>query len=116
LFVDHRVKFAFTRTLPCTSGSSAASCVEIVLRAVPDDAELQKLLTQLQRTAHLPRSQALRSWSSFTLRLVTEPQTLQSAVRDIRRYGYLSAADPLGPLVMAETSVIESGPTVRAEE
>jgi len=116
LFVDHRVKFAFTRTLPCTSGSSAASCVEIVLRAVPDDAELQKLLTQLQRTAHLPRSQALRSWSSFTLRLVTEPQTLQSAVRDIRRYGYLSAADPLGPLVMAETSVIESGPTVGAEE
>jgi hypothetical protein len=109
LFITHRAKFAFTRTLPCNSATSAASCVEIVLRAVPEEAELQRLLKQLQRSAHLPRGQALQSWSNFILRLVTDPETLQSTVRDIRRYGYLSASsDSFGPLVMAETSVIDS--------
>jgi hypothetical protein len=59
----------------------------------------------------------LQSWSNFILRLETDPETLQSAVRDVRRYGYLSAsAGSFGPLVMAETTVIDSEPAASAED
>jgi len=44
LFLTHQIEFAFTRQVPCMADSTDEACVEIVLRATPDPAELKRLL------------------------------------------------------------------------
>jgi hypothetical protein len=85
LFVMHKIEFAYTRSLPCTTDFPGRSCVEIVLHAVPDTATL----SQLAR-AFASRGQPLRCSSVTDMRLVTDPATLQPYLRDTRRHSYWS--------------------------
>jgi hypothetical protein len=110
LLINHKIEFAFTRQLACTGDAPPTSCVEIVMRAVPDDADLQKALTEMQRGAHLPRGQELKSAATTTLRLVTDPDTLIPYVCEIRRHGYISAdGTGNGSLLAAEKILIVGG-------
>jgi len=117
LLVNHKIEFAFTRQVPCTGDAPATSCVEIVMRAVPDEADMQKMLTETQRSAHLARAQELKSAATTTIRLVTDPDTLIPYLRDIRRQGYISADGTANDsLLAAEKIVIVGGRTTPAAD
>jgi hypothetical protein len=117
LLINHQVEFAFTRRVACSSEASTASCVEIVLHAVPDPSALQLMLDETRRSAHLPRGRELQSAATTTLRLVTDPDTLIPYRREIRRQGYLSGdGSPNDALLTEERMVIASGPVSPAAE
>lgn len=111
LLINHKIEFAFTRQVPCGADAPSAACVEIVMRAIPDEAVLQKVLADMQRAAHLPRGRELKSAATTTIRLVSDPDTLIPYLREIRRQSYLSAdGTGNGALVAAEKIVMAHGP------
>ena len=117
LLINHRVEFAFTRPVACSSEAATASCVEIVMHAVPDPSDLQIMLDETQRSAHLPHGRELRSAASTTIRWVTDPDTLISYRREIHRQGYLSGdGTPNGALFTEERIVIAGGPVAPAAD
>ncbi len=116
LLINHQVEFAFTRPVACNREASTASCVEIVLHAVPDPSALQLMLDATRRSAHLPRGRELQSAATTTIRLVTDPDTLIPYRREIRRQGYLSGDGPNGALLTEEKIVVASGPVSPATE
>ena len=107
VFLTHKIQFAYSRSVPCLPGSSEVSCVELVLRAVPDPTALKDILDTLSGKAHLARSQVPRLWSVTTMRLVTDPKTLWTYSRETRWHTYWSNGVP-GP----DQSLIESGNTI----
>ena len=117
LLINHQVEFAFTRQVACSGEASTASCVEIVMHAVPDPSDLQIMLDETQRSAHLPRGRELKSAATTTIRLVTDPDTLISYRREIRRQGYLSGDGTAnGSLLTGEKIVIVGGPVSAAAD
>jgi hypothetical protein len=87
--VTHDIEFAFTRQLPCTPGTTEPLCVEIVLRATPDANDLKLARDLVTRALQLPNPNALRYWSTASLRLVVKPDTLVPYVSDTRRNWYI---------------------------
>jgi hypothetical protein len=87
-FVAHKMEFAYTRSVPCVPGSTALSCVEIVLHAAPDPTIVQLILDKLARANRLPPGQHPQLWSVTEMRLVTDPTTLQPYRLEMRRHGY----------------------------
>jgi hypothetical protein len=88
-FVAHDVQFAFTRELPCDHDSGQI-CVELVLRAVPDAADLKYALRGMQQALHLRHAEKLNAWTTMYMRLITDPATLQAYHRDSRQFFYVS--------------------------
>lgn len=108
-FVVHEVQFAFTRELPCGNDSDR-TCVEIVLRAIPDDTDLKDTLRRLQRSLHLRHGMALQASSTTYIRLITDPAALQARRRDTRQQFYVSVSTaPSDALLGADESVIDAG-------
>jgi tetratricopeptide (TPR) repeat protein len=102
----HKIQFTYSRPVPCTPDSSDASCIEIVLHAAPDPAILRGLQTV-----------QLQLWSATSMRLVTDPKTLQPYSCEIRRHAYWSNGVP-GPdhsLFESEKTVVSSGAITRAQ-
>jgi hypothetical protein len=106
ILLNNNVEFAYTRNVPCTTGSAAPSCVEIVLQATPQQELLGKFLEQATQHLQLRRGRAVHYWSTSYLRIVTDPNTLMTFSSDARRYWYLSAgrADP-GAITVSENIV-----------
>src|SRR4029077_20380711 len=69
IVVQHRIEFAFTRMLPCTAGVVAQTCVEMVIRATPDQASLDNVMADMG----LPRGRftAYSYTASTEARIVT---------------------------------------------
>jgi tetratricopeptide (TPR) repeat protein len=107
ILLPNDMEFAYTRNVPCTAGSAAPSCVEIVLHATPQQGPLETLLERMGRDLKLPRGRALHFWSTSYLRIVTDPNTLMTFASDARRYWYVSAgsADPNGAITASENIV-----------
>jgi tetratricopeptide (TPR) repeat protein len=107
ILLPNDVEFAYTRNVPCTAGSAAPSCVEIVLHATPQQEPLGTFLEQLTHDLQLPRGRAVHYWSTSYLRIVTDPNTLMTYASDARRYWYASAgsADPNGAITASESIV-----------
>jgi hypothetical protein len=84
IFVYHDVQFAFTRELPCGKNSDR-TCVEIVLRAIPDERDLKRTLRDLNRELNLPHGNGLHISSTTYMRLITDPTTLHAYQRDMRQ-------------------------------
>jgi len=78
LFLTHQIEFAFTRQVPCMADSTDEACVEIVLRATPDPAELKRLLLHVAQRAGVGHKETFQVSAATYLRLVTDPMTLQS--------------------------------------
>jgi hypothetical protein len=114
VFLSHKVQFTYSRPVPCLPDSSELSCIEIVLRAVPDPAVLNAGLDDLTRRARLARGQVPRLWSATTMRLVTDPATLWTYSRETRWHVYWSNGVP-GPdqtLIESEKNIVSmSAPT-----
>jgi len=107
VFLTHKIQFTYSRPVPCLPDSSELSCIEIVLRAVPDPIVLKANLDALTRRAHLARGQVPRLWSATTMRLVTDPATLWTYSRETRWHAYWSNGTS-GP----DQSLIESEKTI----
>jgi hypothetical protein len=109
VLLPNDVEFAYTRNVPCTAGSAAPPCVEIVLHATPQEEPLGTLLEQMTHDFRLPPGRAVHYWSTSYLRIVTEPNTLRTYATDARRYWYLSAGsgDPNGAIT-ASVSIVST--------
>jgi hypothetical protein len=107
ILLPNDVEFAYTRNVPCTTGSAAPSCVEIVLHATPQQEPLDTVREQMARDLHLPRGRAVQYWSTSYLRIVTDPNTLMTHASDARRYWHVStgSADPSAPITASERIV-----------
>jgi hypothetical protein len=108
--VTHEIEFAFTRQLPCTPGTTGPLCVEIVLRATPDANELKLARELVTRALQMPDPNALRYWSTASLRFVVKPDTLVPYVRDTRRNWYIAIDGTLkdDPAISSESVVATS--------
>jgi len=108
-YVIHQVQFAFTRELRC-SHDSDRTCVELVLRAIPDETDLQIILRRLQQL-HFKHGEKLHSWSTMYMRLITDPATLQAYRRDVRQFFYVSLdGTAKGALLGTDQSSIDASP------
>jgi tetratricopeptide (TPR) repeat protein len=108
-FVAHQVQFAFTRELAC-SHDSDRTCVELVLRAVPDETDLKYALRRLRQVLHQPHGRKLNAWSTMYMRLITDPDTLQAYHRDTRQFFYLSMdGKEKGAVLGSDQSAIDLG-------
>ena len=87
-FVLHQVQFAFTRELPCSQDSDR-TCVELVLRAVPDETDFMYAMRRLQHPMRLHQGETLHASSTMYMRLITDPSTLQAYHRDLRQFFYV---------------------------
>jgi len=94
--VQHNINFAFTRELPCTTGSDRF-CAEIVIRATPDTNDLKSALEEADPGLKLPDNQPPHVWSRTDIRLVIDPKTLLPQTFDIRQSWYdgLGKRDPI---------------------
>jgi hypothetical protein len=87
--VQNRVEFAFTRLVPCTVGAGAKVCVEIVIRARPEQDALRQVMADFRLPA--PFTSGLQGYIASTeARIVIEPGTLLPYSREERRYWYAS--------------------------
>jgi hypothetical protein len=111
------IEFAFTRQVPCVAGSQDEACVELVLRATPDPAELKRLLIAISRKMGLNSKDVLQLSSATYRRLVIDPNTLQfyaSSTRGSSRW--MSNRDALHfPVVENESTEVTSGPIARIQ-
>jgi len=107
VYLAHKIKFTYSRPVPCLPDSPALSCIEIILRAVPDPTVLKANLDRLARRAHLARGQVPRLWSAITMRLVTDPATLWTYSREMRWHAYWSngTTGPDQSLIESEKSI-----------
>jgi tetratricopeptide (TPR) repeat protein len=99
--VQHDISFAFTRRVPCMTGSPDRLCVEIVVHATPDADDLSSALQEADPQLKLSDRQALHCWSRTDMRLVIDPDTLRPYIRDIRQTWYdgVGKNDPIIELV-----------------
>jgi hypothetical protein len=108
--VQEHVQFAFTRELPC-NGAAKRTCVEIVLRAVPDPGDLERILRHLPAALHLKHGAKLHAWSTLSMRLVTDPATLEAYQRDLRQYFYVSVEGVANATLLgSDQALIDSSP------
>jgi hypothetical protein len=101
--VTHRLEFAYTHQVPCTSESTDRACVEIVVHATPDDEALAAALTNFP----VPPD-TLHYTSATYVRLVTDPNTLLPYLRETRRYWYLSVGDTPGNAWLESERLVSS--------
>jgi hypothetical protein len=84
--LNHQIDFVFTRELPCPGGTLPHPCVELIVQATPDGQPLEEPVG----------GYPMRYSSSMTVRLITDPQTLQPYLRDTRRYWYVTIGQHAG--------------------
>jgi len=91
--IQHDIRFAFTRQLPCTADKPDHLCDEIVVHAIPDTKDLQSALKEVGLTD----KQAAAVWSRTDMRLVVDPDTLLPYASEVTRNWYDDAgkADPM---------------------
>jgi len=82
--VQHRLEFAFTRRVPCTAAAAAQTCVEIVIRATPDEQALAQVIADNSLAAFTATTEA---------RIVTDPATLLPYAHEERLHWYASLSN-----------------------
>jgi hypothetical protein len=105
--VTHNIAFSYARPVPCAPDDAAKSCAEIVIHATPDPSDFAKVHVQMSSMFHMPDFDALHYWSSFNMRLVVKPATLEPVLSDVRKSWYVAvaAAPESAPVVSSERVV-----------
>lgn len=109
--IDHDIRFAFTRQVPCTAEPSAHLCAEIVIHATPSADDLKSALQEMGQQFKLPDKQSFRYSSMTDIRLVIDPDTLLPYLCDTRQYWYFAstgAAQKGDPLIESMRTVSTS--------
>jgi len=79
--VQHRIEFAFTRMVPCTVGTAAPTCVEMIIHATPDEDALDQVIADSDLADYT---------ASIEARIVTDAATLLPYAREERLNWYVS--------------------------
>ena len=103
IVVTHRLEFAYTRQVACTSESTDRACVEIVIHATPDQEALAAAVQNFPAPADV-----LQYTVTTYVRLVTDPETLLPHVRETRRYWYLALGDPSDEALFESERLVSS--------
>jgi len=114
-YLMHDIQFAFSRPVSCLPDEKDVSCIEIVLRATPNPDILKTSLDRLAERSRLAAWQAPQFWSAATMRVVTDPKTLQTYSIEMHRHTYWSSGEP-GPdhsVFEFEKTLLLSGPITR---
>jgi hypothetical protein len=88
-FIEHTVKAAFARRLPCAAGQPADGCVELLIEAVPTPQAILDAATKLRDTGQ----GRLDYVAATRLRLVVDPATLVPYENETLRYAYIALAN-----------------------
>ena len=88
--LPHDIEFAYTHPVPCEADSNDPSCVELVVRATPQAQALGEFNASWGRAMKLPHGEEAHYWSATYMRIVTDPNTLMTSVRDVRNYWHTS--------------------------
>jgi hypothetical protein len=105
IILYHRLRFSFTREVPCPGRAERPTCVELIVHASPQEEPLEEVMGSL----HLEHGETMRYLSATTVRIVTDPQTLRPYLNEVRRYWYVT----LGKRIPRET-LMESDHNVMA--
>ena len=97
--VQHRIEFAFTRLVPCTAGAAEPTCVEMVIRATPDEEALEQVIDDVGLAAYTASTEA---------RIVTDPATLLPYAREERLYWYASAGEGRQDFVLESEHLVST--------
>ena len=105
--VDHDIQFAYTGPAPCTAASTRSDCVEIIVHATPNPVALGKWTAYIRSAAGLRAGRTVHYVSGADMRIVTDPDSLQPYVLDVRRYWYalIDGVDKDGPEIHSERIV-----------
>jgi hypothetical protein len=90
LLAANDVEFAYTRDVSCAGAATPRACVEIVVHISPQPEDVKELMDGLVPQAVTRLSSRVHYWSATYIRIVTDPQTLDARVYDVRRYWHLS--------------------------
>ncbi|HEY2404320.1 MAG TPA: hypothetical protein VGI23_28460 [Steroidobacteraceae bacterium] len=104
IVTQHRIKFAFTRLVPCSAAATEPVCAEIVMRITPDEEALARLLADYNNRTEGPRIDNYTS--SNTTRIVTDPTTLLPFARE--RHVIWSAALTDGQSVLQSEHLVST--------
>jgi hypothetical protein len=75
-----RIEFAFTRMVPCSVGAAEPTCVEIVVRSVPDNKALDRVRADYNSQSD---DEQIDDYTASTkARIVTDPATLLPFARE----------------------------------
>jgi hypothetical protein len=99
IVVYHQLDFSFTREVPCTNQPTGHSCVELIVRASPQEAALDDVLG----VADLPNGESLHYASATTVRIVTDPETLRPYLHETRRYWYITLGKNIPDKMLMES-------------
>ena len=102
LVVQHRIAFAFTRMVPCTARAASQTCIEIVIRATPDQEALDDV------NADVWGRGALHYAASLQARVVIDPNTLLPYAREERVYWYRSFGSGKGRTALGSEHLVSS--------
>lgn len=103
ILVDHDIRFAYSRPVPCTRAASEASCAEILVHAVPNPDALQAKMADVKQALKVRGE--MRYASATDLRLVVDPTRLLPYVSEARRHWYIAIKGKGDPLIGSETVV-----------
>lgn len=102
--VQHRIEFAFTRTVPCTAGAATQRCVEIVLHATPDRKSLNDVLADISD----PDEPFVDYDTSTDARIVVDPATLLPYAREEQVYWFASLGNGEGHAVLESDHLVSA--------
>ena len=105
--VQHDIAFAFTRELPCMTGSDHL-CAEIILHATPDANDLKSALEEADPGLKLADNQPAHVWARTDIRLVIDPKTLLPYTSDTRQTWYDGLAKKSDPIIESVRAVLVS--------
>jgi hypothetical protein len=111
--IRHALKFAYTRSLPCTDDTLVARCAEIVIWATPDPEALNSALLAATRQLKLAPGRKVTYSSATYLRLITDPSTLLPRLSDTRRYSYMTVGDSSPEHVLVESERVTARSSYR---
>lgn len=106
IVLQQRVEFAFTRTVPCAAGQAAPRCVEIVMRATPDEQAVRGLLADID--SPLPGSRFRDYQASILVRIVVDPTTLLPYAREEWMYWYASLGKNSSDTILESDHVVST--------
>ncbi len=106
LVVQSQIEFAFTRKVPCTAGAAVEKCVEIVIRATPDQQALTQLLNDLGGAP--PDNFFVDYVASTETRIVTDPATLLPYARNERAYSFIAIGKDEGDTVLESDHLVST--------
>lgn len=105
VIIDHDIQFAYARSVPCIADGTGEDCAEILVHAKPNPEALEKWLNAVRGHFSLAGPDRASYASTTDLRLVVDPNRLQTYVSEMRRHWYFAIDGKGEPLIGSEKAI-----------